>query len=184
MILSFLRRAARSAALVLAAAPVAAAEINVYTERQPELIQPVFDAFTAETGIEVNVLFASKGLVERLKAEGRRSPADLYLTADIGRIAAAIEDSTIMAVSIEDAHRHNDLSLLEAFASTTVILGVVAIAKSRVEPLEEIRDRLAQALGHIDKERLIAAPDCGLGLLGRDLTLKKLRNLSEAAHAI
>ena len=60
----------------------------------------------------------------------------------------------------------------------------MAIAKSRVEPVEEIRARLTAALQHIDADRLIAAPDCGLGLLGRDLTLAKLRNLGDAAHAI
>ncbi len=61
---------------------------------------------------------------------------------------------------------------------------MIAIAKSRVEPVEEIRARLTSALAHIDADRLIAAPDCGLGLLGRDLSLKKLRNLGEAAHSI
>jgi len=108
-----------------------------------------------------------------------KAPQDSY-----ARIAAAIEDSSIMAVSIEDAHRHNDLRLLEALPTTGVILGVVAIAKSRVEPVEEIRARLAAALAHIDAARLIAAPDCGLGLLGRDLALAKLRNLGEAAHGL
>ena len=108
-----------------------------------------------------------------------KAPRESY-----GRIAGAIEASTIQAISLEDAHRHNDLSLLEAFATTTVILGVVAIAKSRIESVEEIRARLRQALEHIDAGRLIAAPDCGLGLLGHDLALAKLRNLGEAAHDI
>ena len=100
------------------------------------------------------------------------------------QIAQAIEDSSIEAVSIEDAHRHNDLSLLEFFETTTVILGVVAIARSRVETVEEIRKRLSGALEHIGRERLIAAPDCGLGLLGRELAMKKLENLSEAARTV
>jgi 5-methyltetrahydropteroyltriglutamate--homocysteine methyltransferase len=100
------------------------------------------------------------------------------------RIASTIEDSTIDAVSLEDAHRHNDLSLLESFQATTVILGVVTIAKSRVEEVDEIRSRLLSALEHIDHERLMAAPDCGLGLLGRDLARVKLKNLSQAAHSI
>ncbi len=100
------------------------------------------------------------------------------------RIARAIEDSCIMAVSIEDAHRHNDLRLLETFQKTRVILGVVAIARSRVEPVGEIRARLSAALEHIDAARLIAAPDCGLGILGRDLARRKLRNLCEAAHSL
>ncbi len=99
-------------------------------------------------------------------------------------LAEAVDRSSVMAVSLEDAHRRNDLSLLERFASTTVILGVVAVAKSRVEPMEEIRAHLAEALEHIDAERLIAAPDCGLGLLGRERALEKLKNLCEAAHSM
>lgn len=100
------------------------------------------------------------------------------------RLAEAVDASCIDAVSIEDAHRHNDLSLLELFAKTKVILGVVAIAKSRVEPVDEIRQRLSEALGHIDAARLIAAPDCGLGMLGRDLARTKLGNLCQAAKDI
>ena len=98
-------------------------------------------------------------------------------------LASTIEDASIDAVSLEDAHRHNDLKLLEQFERTTVILGVVAIAKSEVEPVDVIRDRLQAALMHIDAERLIAAPDCGLGLLGRDLARHKLANLCKAAHS-
>jgi len=97
-------------------------------------------------------------------------------------LAGTIEDSSIDAVSFEDAHRHNDLKLLEQFERTTVILGVVAIAKSEVEPVEAIRDRLQAALMHIDPERLVAAPDCGLGLLGRELARQKINHLCEAAH--
>ncbi len=100
------------------------------------------------------------------------------------QIADAIEDSAIDVVSLEDAHRHNDLSLLEHFTNTAIIFGAVAIAKSRVEPVEEIRERLQAALEHIDAERLLAAPDCGLGLLGRDLAMAKLRNLSAAARSV
>jgi len=98
------------------------------------------------------------------------------------RLAEAVDRAPVDAVSLEDAHRHNDLSLMERIANTKVILGVVAIAKSRIEPVEEIRARLRNALDHIDPERLIAAPDCGLGLLGRDRAREKLRNLATAAH--
>ena len=99
------------------------------------------------------------------------------------RLADAIDRSSVKQVSIEDAHRHNDLSLLEAFGNTTVILGVVAIAKSRIEPVEEVAARLGGALEHIDRDRLIVAPDCGLGLLGRDLARAKLNVLCEAARS-
>lgn len=72
-------------------AAVNAGEVNVYSYRQPFLIQPMFDAFTRETGVKVNVVFAKKGLVERLKQEGRNSPADLIFTVDIGRLNDAYD---------------------------------------------------------------------------------------------
>ena len=61
---------------------------------------------------------------------------------------------------------------------------MVAVAQSRVETIDEIRQRLLTALNYIDRNRLIAAPDCGLGLLGRDLAMHKLTNLFEAARHI
>ncbi|KAA3631011.1 MAG: 5-methyltetrahydropteroyltriglutamate--homocysteine methyltransferase, partial [Proteobacteria bacterium] len=97
-------------------------------------------------------------------------------------IADAIEDSSIDAVSLEDAHRHNDSELFRRFRDTQVILGFVAIARSRVESVDEIRERVRDVLKHLDAEQLLAAPDCGLGLLGRDLARQKLANLCEAAR--
>lgn len=70
-------------------AALADGEVNVYSYRQPELIQPLVDAFTKETGITANVLFLDKGLVERIAAEGANSPADVILTVDIGRLVEA-----------------------------------------------------------------------------------------------
>lgn len=98
-------------------------------------------------------------------------------------LADAIEDAPVDAVSIEDAHRHNDLKLLERFRSTKVILGVVGIARRRIEPVEEIRARLVQALDHIDADRLIAGPDCGLIMLDRPTATAKLSNLVAAARS-
>ncbi len=70
----------------ISASSVLAQEVNIYSYRQPELIQPLMDAFTAETGIKTNVLFLDKGLEERIEAEGANSPADVILTVDIGRL--------------------------------------------------------------------------------------------------
>ncbi|MBD8892218.1 Fe(3+) ABC transporter substrate-binding protein [Roseibium litorale] len=67
----------------------AAEEVNVYSYRQPSLIQPLLDAFTAKTGIKTNVVFSDKGLGERIAAEGENSPADVMLTVDIGRLDSA-----------------------------------------------------------------------------------------------
>jgi iron(III) transport system substrate-binding protein len=80
-----------TSALLTAPALSQAAEVNVYSYRQPELIQPLTDAFTEQTGIVVNVAFLEKGMVERLLAEGKRSPADVILTVDISRLAEAVE---------------------------------------------------------------------------------------------
>ena len=78
-------------ALCAIALPALADEVNVYSHRQPELIQPLADAFTAETGIDVNIAFVDKGMAERLVAEGSRSPADLVLTVDIARLAQIVD---------------------------------------------------------------------------------------------
>ena len=75
-------------------------------------------------------------------------------------------------------------SQLELFEEKTVILGLIAIAKTRVEPVEEIRARLGEALSHIDRERLIAGPDCGLGMLDLATATSKLANLTAAASAL
>jgi len=96
-------------------------------------------------------------------------------------LAAGLDDSIVEQVSLEDAHRHNDLDLLERFQRSSVILGSFAIASSEVESVEQIRQHLHLALNHIDAERLIAAPDCGLDLLGRDLAMQKLKAMCEAA---
>lgn len=79
-----------SAALSGLAAPVLAEEVNIYSHRQPELVQPLFDAFTKETGIAVNVAFVDKGMVEKLVAEGELSPADLVMTVDIARLTEVV----------------------------------------------------------------------------------------------
>ncbi|MCG6110969.1 MAG: Fe(3+) ABC transporter substrate-binding protein [Paracoccus sp.] len=83
------------------AMPALAQEVNVYSHRQPELIQPLIDAFTAETGITVNVAFVDKGMVERLQAEGARSPADLVLTVDVARLGEVKDAGVLQAVEDE-----------------------------------------------------------------------------------
>lgn len=90
------------AALVASTAlPALAQEVNIYSHRQPELIQPLLDAFTAETGIPVNIAFVDKGMVEKLKAEGDRSPADLVLTVDIARLTEVVDSGVTQPVTNE-----------------------------------------------------------------------------------
>ena len=86
------RRTFIAAASVAAFASPAAASgvVNVYSYRQPALIDPLLAAFTKKTGIEARSVFAENGLIERLAQEGRNSPADVLLTADAGRLAEAV----------------------------------------------------------------------------------------------
>ena len=96
-------------------------------------------------------------------------------------ISKTLNYSTIDTISIEDAHRHNNLELLELYDNKKIILGLIKIADSKIETVEEINNRIKQALMHIEKERMIAAPDCGLGLLPQKLVKIKLKNLVAAA---
>ena len=80
-------RAAVLGALLFALPVVAGAqEVNLYTTREPGLIQPLLDAFTKSTGIKVNSIFVKDGLAERVAAEGAQSPADVLMTVDFGNL--------------------------------------------------------------------------------------------------
>lgn len=76
----------------------AAEEVNVYSYRQPFLVKPLFDAFTKKTGVKVNVVFAKKGLIERVAQEGANSPADVVLTTDISRLSQSKKRGITQAV--------------------------------------------------------------------------------------
>jgi iron(III) transport system substrate-binding protein len=75
--------------LAIAGAAQADGVVNVYSGRRQENIEPLFKVFTEETGIEVKAIYLSNGLIERLQQEGDRSPADLVLTNDVGRLVEA-----------------------------------------------------------------------------------------------
>ncbi len=136
----------RSAPLVLllATAPlftgaVIAQEINVYSHRQPELIQPLTDAFTAETGIAVNVAFVDKGMAERLQAEGDRSPADLVLTVDIARLLQIVEADVLQPVQSDTLEANIPAELRDPgdlWFGITSRARIVYAAKDRVQPGE------------------------------------------------
>jgi len=68
------------------AAPASAAEVNLYTTREPGLIKPLLDDFTAKTGVTVNAVFVQQGLAERVAAEGAQSPADVLMAVDFGTL--------------------------------------------------------------------------------------------------
>lgn len=98
--------AAFAAALTISTAALADGVVNVYTYRQPDLIKPVLDAFTAKTGIKTEVLFLDKGLEERVLAEGQNSPADVILTVDIARLTAAKEKGITQPLTDEIVNKN------------------------------------------------------------------------------
>ncbi len=93
-------------------------------------------------------------------------------------------DGVVDQISIEDSHRHNPPELFDRFQKSSLIVGFIQIASSRVESVEEIAERMRDVMKMIPGERLIAAPDCGLGFLGRELAEIKVRNLCAAARAV
>jgi iron(III) transport system substrate-binding protein len=70
--------------------------LNIYSHRQPYLLKPFIEAYTKKTGVKLNVVYSSKGLAQRLAAEGANSPADLILTVDIARLYR-YEDLNLLA---------------------------------------------------------------------------------------
>jgi len=76
--------------------------VNVYTQRHYETDQQLYDQFEKQTGIKVNVVKSDADeLISRLKAEGDQSPADVFMTVDIGRMTRASEAGLLQAVESE-----------------------------------------------------------------------------------
>lgn len=138
---TFACAATAAALLVTSAAHIPAraeapGEVNIYSYRQPYLIEPLLEEFSAETGIKTNVIFAEKGLIERIQAEGRNSPADLLLTTDIGNLSQAVASGISQPVtsatideSIPASYRGTD----DEWIGLTRRARVVYASKDRVE---------------------------------------------------
>jgi len=90
-----------------------AQDLNIYSQREPFLIEPFLKAFTDQTGINTKILYSEKGLAQRLKGEGRNSPADVVLTVDIARLSV-----------------YDDMGLLSKTASTTLEKNIPAHLRS------------------------------------------------------
>ena len=118
-----------------------AAELNIYSHRQPFLINPFIEAYKAKTGTEINIVYASKGLAQRLQAEGSRSPADIVLTVDIARLNV-YADKGLLAPVISDVLQKNIPAHLRAPDNTWFAFSkrarVIAISKS-VEDADDLK---------------------------------------------
>ena len=136
----------RKKALVLLTAlistPVFAADVvNIYSFRQPFLIKPILDDFTKQTGIKTNVVFAKKGLIERVKREGKHSKADLVLTSNFSALIQ-LEDlnltqkiqSDVVSANVPSTFRDSD----GQWVALTKRVRNVYSSKERVGALPEL----------------------------------------------
>ena len=117
----------------------AGGEVNLYSYRQPFLIEPMLEEFTRQTGTKVNVVFAKKGMVEKIKAAGDNNPADAILTVDIGRLDALLKagllesvDSAVLSEAIPAHLRHPD----GMWFGLTTRVRLALTSKDRVKPGE------------------------------------------------
>jgi len=134
-----MRLASTALALIAATSPALADEVNLYSYRQPELLAPLTDAFTEATGIEVNVAFLDKGMVERLQAEGDRSPADLVFTVDISRLSAVVNAGLTQAVESDVLNENVPEQYRDPeghWFGLTTRARIVYASKDRVDPSE------------------------------------------------
>ena len=116
--------------------PALSKELNIYSHRQAFLLNPLLEDFKKQTGTKINIVFASKGLIQRLIAEGPRSPADIILTVDIARLQQYAERGLFASVSSPalkaniPAHLRDPSGLWYGLSKR---VRVIAVSKDRVK---------------------------------------------------
>jgi len=133
-------RSTRLSAIVMAtsllASPVLAQSVNLYTTREPGLLNPVLEAFTKDTGVKVNAVFLKDGLQERIKAEGANSPADVMLLVDVGEIDAAAQagiTQPIQSAVVDKVVAPQLRGPANAWVALTTRARIVIVSKERVK---------------------------------------------------
>jgi len=127
----------------------AATELNIYSHRQPFLIKPFIDAYKAKTEIKINIVYASKGLAQRLQAEGARSPADVILTVDIARLNVYADKNLLASVESEILNKNIPAHLRDpdgrwfAFSKRARVVAVSKSAKDvhSIKRYEDLADK-------------------------------------------
>ena len=145
--------------------------LNIYSYRSQLLLQPLLDAYTAETGTNFNIVHAPKGLVQRLQAEGANTKADLVMTVDISRIAELAEtglltelQSDIIEANVPHYHR-DERDLWTALSSRARIVAISKdrVAKGAIQNIEDLanpdwKGRLCTRKGsHVYNRALLAS---------------------------
>ncbi len=133
---AFGRAAAVVATVLVAGSAWADGAVNIYTTREPGLIQPLLDTFTKETGIETNSVFVESGIAERLAAEGENSPADIIMVVDYGMLIDMVQrgltqpvDSDVLDAAVPENLRAPDGS----WYAMSMRARVIYASKERVQ---------------------------------------------------
>ncbi|MBX9908021.1 MAG: extracellular solute-binding protein [Beijerinckiaceae bacterium] len=127
---------ALAVASCLFAAPALAQSVNLYTTREPGLLNPVLEAFTKDTGVKVNAVFLKDGLQERVAAEGANSPADVMLLVDVGQIDALAQAGITQAIQSPAVDKAVPAQLRGAgnnWVTLTKRARIVVVSKDRVK---------------------------------------------------
>ena len=125
-------------AFVFTLLPVSAEEVNVYSHRHYESDDKLFKEFTKNTGIKVNIVKASAdALIERIKAEGKQSPADILITADAGRLVRAQDAGLLQTASSPSLNKQVPKHMRDKdghWYGFTVRSRVLIYSKERINP--------------------------------------------------
>ena len=125
-------------AFVFTLLPVGAEEVNVYSHRHYEADDKLFQKFTKKTGIKVNIVKASAdALIERIKAEGKQSPADILITADAGRLVRAQDAGLLQTASSPSLNKQVPKHMRDKdghWYGFTVRSRVLIYSKERINP--------------------------------------------------
>ena len=125
-------------ALVPPAAP--AQEVNVYSGRKEALIKPLFDEYTKQTGIRINLVTGkADALIKRLELEGENSPADILLTVDAGRLHRAKEQGLLQAITsarLDEAVPENYRDPQGYWYGLSIRARVIVYSRTKVEPAQ------------------------------------------------
>lgn len=129
---------------------LAGEEIVVYSARKEHLIKPLFDLYTQKTGVEVKYVTGKAGaLLERLKAEGKNTPADMFITVDAGNLWQAAEAGVLQTVDSSDLESNVPSNLRDpgnrwfglSVRARTIVYNTKAGVEKRLSTYEELADK-------------------------------------------
>lgn len=177
-------------ALALAFAAVVNAEAKDVEAAGADVIQ--LDEPWLESRVDAARRYAVRAIDRAL--EGLRATTAVHVCFGYAAIVAdkpsryaflaPLADTAATQISIEAAQPRLDLGVLTELAGKTVVLGVLDLGSAEVEPEAAVADRLRAALRHVPPSRLVAAPDCGMKYLERDVAFAKLRALVAGAATV